>query len=36
MEKKEIYFIDRLIKHIRRVQDNMILLEKNRKKLPLY
>ena len=28
------YFIDRNVMHIRRVQDNMILLEKNRDKLP--
>jgi len=34
MNENEINFIDRLIKHIRRVQDNMILLEKNRDKLP--
>lgn len=27
-------FIDRQFKHIRLVQDNMILLEKNRDKLP--
>ena len=28
------FFIDRNIMHIRKVQDNMILLEKNREKLP--
>jgi len=34
MNENEINFIDRLIKHIRRVQDNMIYLEYNRKSLP--
>ncbi len=28
------FFIDRTVMHMRRVQDNMILLEKNRDKLP--
>ncbi len=34
MEENKIQFIDRTIQHIRRVQDNMALLEKNRGKLP--
>lgn len=34
MKENEILFLDRTIKHIRRVQDNLILLEKNRDKLP--
>lgn len=35
MEKKYFsYFIDRTIKHMRLVQDNLILLEKNKELLP--
>ena len=34
MFNKVNYFIDRTIKHIRKVQDNMIYLEKNRSILP--
>lgn len=34
METEETRFIDRTIQHIRKVQDNMILLEKNRQRLP--
>ena len=28
------YFFDRFLMHIRKVQDNMVLLEKNKDKLP--
>jgi len=34
MKKPEYIFIDRQIEHIRKVQDYMIILEKNRNKLP--
>ena len=34
MFDKVNYFIDRTIRHIRKVQDNMIYLEKNRQLLP--
>lgn len=34
LNENELWFIERTVKHIRRVQDNMILLAKNIDKLP--